>query len=669
MSWGRFFRPSNNDGTCRDDTLDGGAGSDNVYGRAGNDVLIYQADENAGAHDRYDGGAGRDTLQLEFTKQEWLSGVVQADIARFLSHLKTADNYCGSDPWFQFNAFDLDVRNIEKLAIRVDGVALDPRDQAVDAVADSASVAEGNAVSGNVLANDVAPDLVKAVQLLSAPAHGDLTFNADGSFSYSTGQYFDSLSQGETASETFTYRVTDADGDVDTATVTINVNGVNDGPVANADLAAADEDHGVAVDVTANDTDVDAHDTHGVVSAAITEGLGSVSISGGVVAYDPGAAYQSLGAGASATVVIDYAMADNHGATSASSLTLTVNGLNDRPTAVGDELTVEIPAGGSGAMRVAVIGTASSSHDAAAAQLEDSTVFDFDADTLLVSDFTSAAQWADALAGYDVVVVGGSGVGEEFGDTQLFSALRGFVDAGGGVVTTGWFAFTLEQMIESVQADADYISPLAVASYTYAELGTRITVLSPAHPITDGIAGYNVNTAFHEEATAVDGGATVLANGRSVSNNRDTAIAYDEVGEGLTVYVGGLFLASADFATDPLRSGVMDRIFEQAVSWAGGGASGGGNPLPESFTFAAADLLANDTDVDAGDILSIIAVSETSENGATLSIDADGNVVYVPGAVLGETDSFTYTVSDGNGGEESATVLLSFVDANESPML
>ena len=75
-------------------------------------------------------------------------------------------------------------------------------------------------------------------------------------------------------------------------------------------------------------------------------------------------------------------------------------------------------------------------------------------------------------------------------------------------------------------------------------------------------------------------------------------------------------------------------------------------------------LLANDTDAD-GDTLTINDVDATSANGAAVSINVDGDVVYDPTGAAAiqalsddETleDSFVYTVSDGNGGTDTATV-------------
>jgi hypothetical protein len=64
------------------------------------------------------------------------------------------------------------------------------------------------------------------------------------------------------------------------------------------------------------------------------------------------------------------------------------------------------------------------------------------------------------------------------------------------------------------------------------------------------------------------------------------------------------------------------------------------------------DVLANDTDPD-GDPLTITLVSDPANGSA--SISAENTILYTPIAGFTEV-SFTYTISDGNGGEATATV-------------
>ncbi|HEY3176926.1 MAG TPA: Ig-like domain-containing protein [Candidatus Polarisedimenticolia bacterium] len=64
-------------------------------------------------------------------------------------------------------------------------------------------------------------------------------------------------------------------------------------------------------------------------------------------------------------------------------------------------------------------------------------------------------------------------------------------------------------------------------------------------------------------------------------------------------------------------------------------------------------VLANDGDVD-GDALTLVSV--TRPNSGTAKIRPDGTIRYRPRGGFSGTDSFTYTVTDGNGGISTATV-------------
>ena len=57
---------------------------------------------------------------------------------------------------------------------------------------------------------------------------GALTFNPDGSFTYTPNLNFN-------GTDSFTYKANDGDVDSDIATVTLTVNAVNDAPAANPD--------------------------------------------------------------------------------------------------------------------------------------------------------------------------------------------------------------------------------------------------------------------------------------------------------------------------------------------------------------------------------------------------------------------------------------------------
>jgi len=78
------------------------------------------------------------------------------------------------------------------------------------------------------------------------------------------------------------------------------------------------------------------------------------------------------------------------------------------------------------------------------------------------------------------------------------------------------------------------------------------------------------------------------------------------------------------------------------------------------------DVITNDTDVDTGDILTLIAVA--SLGTATVSINSDGfSVDYTPAPDFNGTEVITYTVSDGTD-TASGTLTITVTSVNDAPM-
>src|SRR4029077_17595132 len=100
-------------------------------------------------------------------------------------------------------------------------------------------------------------------------------------------------------------------------------------------------------------------------------------------------------------------------------------------------------------------------------------------------------------------------------------------------------------------------------------------------------------------------------------------------------------------------------------------------------TSASGNVLANDSDPDASDVLSVSAVNGSAANvGASvagaygsLTLGADGSWSFIPGAAAnalaqGETatDTFTYSVADGHGGTSSSTLTITVTGTNDAPI-
>ena len=188
-------------------------------------------------------------------------------------------------------------------------------------------------------ATDVDASDVLSVAAVSDGANRTVAINADGTVSYTPNEgAYDSLAAGETATDTFTYTISDGAGGTVTGTATVNVTGTNDAPTlvgsASADIL---EDAGsVSLDVLSTATDVDASDVLSV--AAVTDGAnGTVAINAdGTVSYTPNeGAYDSLAAGETATDTFTYSISDGEGGTVTGTATVNVTGTNDAPTLVG----------------------------------------------------------------------------------------------------------------------------------------------------------------------------------------------------------------------------------------------------------------------------------------------------------------------------------------------
>ena len=76
-------------------------------------------------------------------------------------------------------------------------------------------------------------------------------------------------------------------------------------------------------------------------------------------------------------------------------------------------------------------------------------------------------------------------------------------------------------------------------------------------------------------------------------------------------------------------------------------------------------VLANDGDAD-DDGLSVVSVTQGA-NGAT-SINANDSVTYTPSANFNGNDDFDYTISDGNGGIDTASVSVAVTAVNDAPV-
>ena len=114
---------------------------------------------------------------------------------------------------------------------------------------------------------------------------------------------------------------------------------------------------------------------------------------------------------------------------------------------------------------------------------------------------------------------------------------------------------------------------------------------------------------------------------------------------------GGTSTATVNLVVDAPANGAPNAVDDQGFSVSGG------VPLLISRSW----LLANDSDPDA-DSLSITSVQGASSG--TVQINANGDILYRPVQGVSGPASFTYTVSDGRGGTDTATVTIDLLAYN-----
>ncbi len=165
---------------------------------------------------------------------------------------------------------------------------------------------------------------------VSAVAGGTVVLNPDGTIDFNPDANF-------TGRAIFNYTVADLDGFTATGRVNVAVANVNDPPVGVNDTVGVGQAGGmIAVSsLLANDINVDPGDVLSLASISPTTAAGvTLTLAGGNIGFDPGTAYLALGVGQTATDSFSYTVSDSFGLTSTANVTITINGVNDAPTAV-----------------------------------------------------------------------------------------------------------------------------------------------------------------------------------------------------------------------------------------------------------------------------------------------------------------------------------------------
>ncbi|MDA1053261.1 MAG: Ig-like domain-containing protein [Planctomycetota bacterium] len=539
-----------------------------------------------------------------------------------------------------------------------------------------------------LLGNDQDADLDDTKSVTRADAVSALgasvTFDPLGGYTYdpTTSATLQALTASSPAAiDTFTYTIADSGGVTDTATVTITVSGRNDAPVPRTDFGVTSEDSVLddpTRSVLTNDTDPDQGETAGLltVHGMVTSTLGAkVTLPGtnggeGSYKYDPtnAAQIQALKQGQIATDTFTYQVRDANDSRSTGTVSITLVGANDAPTANDDTATTD----------------EDYSPIAPGAQPIIANVFanDFDPDdtNLILKSFSTTSQLGATVS---ISATGAVTYDPRFapllqalpqGQTTIDTFTYEVVDSLGltdtATVTVNVTGLNDAPNVANDAAATDESTAISMdaangllANDTDAE-GATLSVSS-----VNGLAS-NVGSAF-----VLPSGATLLVTtGGAVSYDPSTSASLNRLPVDATLFDTFAYRAFDGTSASAIQgtmaitiTGVNDRPTAVADSFA--------TSDNAQLTIAAPGILLNDSDVD-GDSLRVAAFTGASSRGAAVNVSVNGAFSYDPRGVLqlralavGQSlsDSFIYTISDGNGGTATSTVTVTVNGTNDAP--
>ncbi|MBA3541385.1 MAG: tandem-95 repeat protein, partial [Deltaproteobacteria bacterium] len=202
--------------------------------------------------------------------------------------------------------------------------------------------------------------------------------------------------------------------------------------------------------------------------------------------------------------------------------------------------------------------------------------------------------------------------------------------------------------------------------------------LAATGTVTVAVSSNSAPVAIDDALTlAEDGSATldVLANDTDVDADALTISASTPPAHGTVAFAAGIatYTPTANYngadvftyTADDGHGGTATAMVTVAVTAVNDLPVATADALTTSEDVAGTvDLLANDTDVDA-DTLVVTATSTPAHGTVTR---AAGVATYTPVANYSGADTFTYTVSDGQGGTASGTVMVTVTGVNDLPV-
>ncbi len=568
---------------------------------------------------------------------------------------------------------------------------------------DVAATGEDTPLSIDVLTNDTdGDDDPLHIAAVTQPTHGVVT-NLTSEVLYTPAPDFN----GE---DTFTYTASDG-WLTDTAQVTITVTPVNDDPVAQDDTAATDEDTPIAIDVLANDTDVDGDPLH--IASVIQPAHGAVIHNRDLLTYTPHANFYGQD-------TFIYTVEDGHGGSDMALVVVTVLPINDAPVATPDAYTVDEGAAMTVTVDAGVLANDSDvegdpltatlvsdvAHGALNLQPDGSFTYAHDGSETTRDHFTyQATDGMDDSAVTtvtlhitpvnDAPVARSDAYSVDEGQTLVVPVADGVLnndsDAEDDVLTAA--------LVDDVTHGVLDLQP--DGSFTYTHDGSETTRDHFTYRASDGAAMSNLVTVTltvglindapvvvddryslaEGAALAADTATGVLANDSDPEGDPLTATLVSDVAHGaLALHSDGSFTYTHDGsetlrdhftyqATDGMVNSrvatvtfIITPVNDAPVAAPNAYSLNEGATLVVSATTG---VLANDSDVDS-DVLTAVLVSDVAHG--LLTLNPDGSFTYAHDGSETTHDHFTYRASDGMAESNIVTVTFTIAPVNDPPI-
>ena len=591
-------------GGVGDDVLDGGAGNDLLEGEAGNDILAGGA-----AADLLRGGSGNDIYHYSLGDG---SDVVVENVAAGSDKIVFAENISKEDLVFREDGDDLLILVKDGGSLRlVSQLATGVKIEKLEFAGGENPIYLGDAAGNSsilIADEDVSVQKFIGVSLvlenLTSPV-GEVAYDSTtGLLSFAAEENYFG----------FSYLSYMQEGVVKNLYVVVNP--VNDDPVASVVSAEVSEDSSVVIDLLAGVSDVDSDSF--VIELSENSNNGEVTLENGVATYVPNSDF----VGADSFI---YIVRDGAGGSVTKQLNIVVNGENDAPIVV-DEIISSVESGNS-----IVIDP----RDYA---------FDIDGDELSV---ISVGEVANGV----VTILADGTISYVANDGFVGNESISYVISDGTVSLTKNISLNVlagEQELIAVTSDATVREDSTIIIDVVRDvLGSDLSN-STTSPFGDSSLE-NEESIFVENISRPNNGVAEV-----ISNKIVYVPDADYAGSDVIFYT--ISDGQGSYATQELRIEV-ENVNDVPVI-------GNIEILGREDNSLTIDVLKNASDAD-GDELTVSSVSGAVHGLATI---INNKIIYLPEDDFNGADSFSYVVSDGNGGEVTREVSLILSSVNDAPV-